>query len=128
MTMLPRAGSLRAAAGAANADAAGNPPFQARRAQYHPAGSNGGGGVMRRPWSKFSRTVTLIVRAADCSIRTAKLKAVGCTDTVAACGCGKLPNRRGRGANIGLARRLHRECSAATHWREITGCERRFAP
>jgi hypothetical protein len=30
--------------------------------------------------------------AADCSIRTAKLKAVGSAGAFAACGCGRLPN------------------------------------
>jgi hypothetical protein len=65
--------------------------------------------------------------AGDCSIRTAKLKAVGNAGAFAACGCGRLPNVRTRG-EIGLDAHRTGRCRAATPWREITGCERRFAP
>src|SRR6478735_10827777 len=120
MTMLPRAGSLGVAADAANADNPSVPSaIPSRR--------------MRRRLMCDATMVQVLpcghadLLAADCSIRTAKLKAVGSAGVFAACGCGRLPNGPERAVKIGLDVHRTGRGRAATHWREITGCERRFA-
>src|SRR3954464_11852940 len=90
MTMLPRAGSLGVAAGAANADAVGNPANPSAPSAI----------PSRRMRRRLMCDATMVqvlpsghadLLAADCSIRTAKLKAVGSAGAFAACGCGRLP-------------------------------------
>jgi hypothetical protein len=115
------------AAGAANADAVGNPANPSAPSAI----------PSRRMRRRLMCDATMVqvlpyghvdLLAADCSIRTAKLKAVGSAGAFAACGCGRLPNGPGHQAKIGLDAHRTGRCRAATHWREITGCERRFAP
>src|SRR6476469_7409100 len=127
MTMLPRAGSLGVAAGAPKADAVGNPANPSAPSAI----------PSRRMRRRLMCDATMVqvlpyghadLLAGDCSIRTAKLKAVGNAGAFAACGCGRLPNVRTRGEKIGLDEHRTGRYRAATHWREITGCERRFAP
>src|SRR3954451_10614221 len=76
MTMLPRAGSFGVAAGAANAEAVGNPANPSAPSAI----------PSRRMRRRLMCDATMVqvlpyghadLLAADCSIRTAKLKAVG---------------------------------------------------
>src|SRR6478609_8192281 len=89
MTMLPRAGSLGVAAGAANADVVGNPANPSAPSAI----------PSRRTRRRLMCDATMVqilpyghadLLAADCSIRTVKLKAVGSAGVFAACGCGRL--------------------------------------
>src|SRR5258707_15782288 len=108
MTMLPRAGSLGVAAGAAYVDAAGNPATPSAPSAIPPCRTR------RRLRCDASTMVQILPYSdADFSCRRlfnthGEIESHGLHRTVAACGCGKLPNRRGRGAHIGLARGMHR--------------------
>src|SRR6478672_539628 len=124
MTMLPRAGSLGVAAGAANADAEGDPANPIAPSAI----------PSRRIRRRLMCDATMVqvlpydhadLLAADCSIRTAKLKAVGSAVPLqrgVAGGCPMVPDA----AKIGPDAHRTGRCRAATHRREITGCERRF--
>src|SRR3954447_5008150 len=117
MTMLPRAGSLGVAPGAANSDAVGNTANPSAPSAIPSR-------RMRRPLTCDATMVQVLpyghadLLATDCSIRTAKLKAVGSAGAFAACGCGRLPNGTGHHAKIGPAAHRTDRSRAATHWRE----------